>query len=575
MRPGLLVGGGAAAIEQLVTGVRSGSLSSRLLEGTCRALEYIHIWTGKALVFCDRCGASVLARAAWPYRLAFLAAVMAALTAVFAAHGRHWLLAKAEITEKQIRILAQDGALVSFGTLVGLATAVSLLLVVAPAVAFLRRRCALLYLQAVTIAYFLVWLAVLYFVAAVPGSLYLADGKNFTKYHRNDLWVSGFWTWLAIAAPGILLLLCLAMSAVKAWYRRTAVSQELVGDRIVRSIRTNGKEPVCRTSFYWSAFVHVLFIFIIPVLLRGCDASQEAYGVPLGQGIENPQLIQVVHLKKPKKSKPKKRYFLNPNSPISFYQPDIDQSIIREQVESDTLDTYVATSLKQKTGLGKGGPGKGGWPHGMANARVRFLRLKYDGGDWDQDMGVGADYNLLVMFNKYTGFKIADNTEAIPIGALRHFPKHRAPPFVFITGAGSINVSTEEVKTLRWYCLEETGMLFADNGGGNFNSSFRSLVKRVFPELDWVDIANDDVVYQQPFLFPNGAPPLWHHSGNRAAGMKYNERWIVFYHQGDLNDAWKTGHSGATEAQAVQAYKLGVNIMNYTFNQYMAAHFGQ
>jgi hypothetical protein len=99
-------------------------------------------------------------------------------------------------------------------------------------------------------------------------------------------------------------------------------------------------------------------------------------------------------------------------------------------------------------------------------------------------------------------------------------------------------------------------------------------MRRSFPELQWVDIASDDVLFRQPFVFPNGAPPLWHHSGRRAVGLKHNGRWIAFYHQGDLNDAWKTGHSGVTEGQAMQAYKLGVNIINYSFNQYMSIHFG-
>jgi hypothetical protein len=159
--------------------------------------------------------------------------------------------------------------------------------------------------------------------------------------------------------------------------------------------------------------------------------------------------------------------------------------------------------------------------------------------------------------------------------ALRRFPGKRAPPFVYITGSGNVNASNEDVRALRWYCTEESGMVFADNGGGNFNASFRALMKRAFPELEWVDIANDDVIYKQPFIFPNGAPPLWHHSGSRALGMKFSGRWVAFYHQGDMKDAWKTGHSGATDAQANMAYQLGINVMNYAFNQYMSAHFGQ
>ena len=47
----------------------------------------------------------------------------------------------------------------------------------------------------------------------------------------------------------------------------------------------------------------------------------------------------------------------------------------------------------------------------MANSQLRFIRLKYKGGDWDQDMGKGADYNILVYFNQLTGFPIASETE--------------------------------------------------------------------------------------------------------------------------------------------------------------------
>jgi hypothetical protein len=117
-------------------------------------------------------------------------------------------------------------------------------------------------------------------------------------------------------------------------------------------------------------------------------------------------------------------------------------------------------------------------------------------------------------------------------------------------------------------------MIFADNGGGNFNAAFRSLMQQVLPEGQWIDIANDDILFQQPYSFPNGAPPLWHHSGRRALGMKRKGRWVVFYHQGDINDAWQTGGSGASESLQAQAFKLGINIVNYAFSQYMAIHFG-
>ena len=137
-----------------------------------------------------------------------------------------------------------------------------------------------------------------------------------------------------------------------------------------------------------------------------------------------------------------------------------------------------------------------------------------------------------------------------------------------------MNISDAEVKVIRKYCLDMGGMLFADNGGGNFDTGFRRLLKLVFPELPIVEIPFDDVIFRQPFYFPKGAPPLWHHSGNTAMGVKYRGRWVVFYHQGDLIDAWKDGHSGASEGVTMEAYKMGVNVMNYAFNQYMQMNFG-
>ena len=82
-------------------------------------------------------------------------------------------------------------------------------------------------------------------------------------------------------------------------------------------------------------------------------------------------------------------------------------------------------------------------------------------------------------------------------------------------------------------------------------------------------IADDDPIFQIPFAFPNGAPSLWHHGGYKAKGVKYRGRWIVFYHPGDINDAWKTGHSGMERDKAQGAFHMGVNIIYYSFMNYL------
>jgi hypothetical protein len=213
-----------------------------------------------------------------------------------------------------------------------------------------------------------------------------------------------------------------------------------------------------------------------------------------------------------------------------------------------------------------------GLPAGLENIAVRFIRLEYAGGDWDRNLGPDGDYPFLLEFARLTGFTAAPTTESIPVAALHRFPPHRAPPFVYLTGSGNVRLTDAELASLRWYCLEQAGLLFADCGGPAFDKPFRTLMARAFPELAWEEVANDDVLFQAPFLFPNGAPPLWHHAGRRALGLRHAGRWLVFYHPGSLGDAWKTGHSGAAPLLAAQACKLGTNVVHYAFCQYTQKH---
>jgi hypothetical protein len=101
------------------------------------------------------------------------------------------------------------------------------------------------------------------------------------------------------------------------------------------------------------------------------------------------------------------------------------------------------------------------------------------------------------------------------------------------------------------------------------------MLSKVLPGKPLIDIPNDDPIYRQPYIFPDGAPPFWHHDGTRARGVRLGDRLAVFYHPGDINDAWKDGHSGASSQVAEQAYRIGINVMYYAFNAYYAKHFGE
>ncbi len=209
-----------------------------------------------------------------------------------------------------------------------------------------------------------------------------------------------------------------------------------------------------------------------------------------------------------------------------------------------------------------------------AARQVRFVRLQYDGSSsWNVNMGPGGDYNMLLAFKKITGLPIPAETEYKAIGDLAKYRRGAAPPFVYVTGKGQMEITSRETKTIRAYCLEEGGMIFADNAGGSFDRSFRAVCRRVFPGRELVVIPDNDPLYSKPFAFPNGPPRFWAlGSKSRSCGIRHEGRWIVFYHPGRIGEAWKSASSPDSQVMADRACKLGFNIMNYAYSQYLDKH---
>jgi len=423
--------------------------------------------------------------------------------------------------------------------------------------------------RAVLVVGFLVitsYIVVTWLAAGVVLDLNLeVDGQKQDRATLGLFWWSVAWQALALLVYVFWLQVMLRSRSVYAAFTREE-GVPLDGDLKLEDLRTHGQDPRARLSFYASVVTHILVIIIIPwlVQLGGCV---EAYKVPKGSG--NP-VVAMVKMVKPEKKK-KKTMTLRPSSAIIYEIPDLDDTEVDRVMEDKTQVQYQALANAKAGKMGKGGGDKGGWPEGMDDYKIRFIRLDHGGNGWDDGMDAsGADINFLRAFAKNTGFKnIAPKGEKHSIALLAKYPKDGFPPFVYLTGNGGMgSVSSSDRKILREYCLKG-GMLVADAGSPEFHRSFTHFIQQVFPDKPLLDIADDDMLYQMPYGFPEGAPAFWHHGGRRALGMKHENRWMVFYHPGDMNDAWKSpGYTDVSPEMRDAAMQLGINIVYYAFNQW-------
>lgn len=420
------------------------------------------------------------------------------------------------------------------------------------------------------------WMAAWFFAMLVFKATGVLQAADVTVANaRPESWNVFIWR-LELLWPVVLVAMGLGVVYLFAWCRipiaaltGKPLDADAPGDRLLENVRSHGEDPRFRKSLWSSTWTHIFFILILPWLLSffGCV---EPYRVPKGKGSP---AVAVARVQKIEKKKKKKKLIVNPKSAIAFNFPKLDDSKVERIVEQVSRVQYKADPSRVLAAAGKmgvGGEGPGGWPDGMEDSKVRFIRLEHGGPGWDDGMDTvtRADMNFLAKFRNLTGFNCATRGESHPIRLLAKYPKGYAPPFVYMTGVGGIGASDRDIRILREY-LYDGGMLFGDCGSPSFDAAFKSFIARVLPGEPLQVIPDDDVLFQLPFSFPNGPPPLWHHGGYEAMGVKHNGRWAVFYHPGDVNDAWKVGRSGMREDLAEGAMEIGVNIVYYSFTHYL------
>jgi len=209
----------------------------------------------------------------------------------------------------------------------------------------------------------------------------------------------------------------------------------------------------------------------------------------------------------------------------------------------------------------------------IARSGIAFVRLKHRGDGWD-DGHPQAGKALL----SYIGERIYWDVEGGPREPLEaedlaKYPPGAGPAVIYLTGHGAIVLTAAEVNALRDYLVESKAMLFADAGSPEFDRSFRLMVGRMFGRGAMETVADDDPICRAPNVLRHGPPPLWHHGGFACRQVRDEAgNRLVFYHPGDLNDAWKPGGGGLKPAAVDEAFQLGANIFFHGIRQYVNAN---
>ena len=100
----------------------------------------------------------------------------------------------------------------------------------------------------------------------------------------------------------------------------------------------------------------------------------------------------------------------------------------------------------------------------------------------------------------------------------------------------------------------------------------RSELKKVFPELELVELPFSHPIYHQFYNFPQGLPKIHEHDNKapQGFGLIYKGRLILFYsYECDLGDGWEDSevHKDSEEVR-LKALQMGANLISYVFTLY-------
>lgn len=195
---------------------------------------------------------------------------------------------------------------------------------------------------------------------------------------------------------------------------------------------------------------------------------------------------------------------------------------------------------------------------------IKLALLKYNGGgDWYANPT--ALPNLAVFCNREIKTNLDDDYATIEAGSDELFNY----PFIHMTGHGNVVFNDLEAENLRNY-LMAGGFLHIDDNYG-MDPYVRPAMKKVFPELSFIELPFEHEVYHQKFEFKTGLPKIHEHDKKppQGFGLFWEGRLVCFYSfECDLGDGWEDQdvHKDPEENR-IKALKMGANLVQYAFNE--------
>ncbi len=183
------------------------------------------------------------------------------------------------------------------------------------------------------------------------------------------------------------------------------------------------------------------------------------------------------------------------------------------------------------------------------------------GGDWYANPS--SLTNLIAFCNEQLGTDIAREYGTVEVGS----PELFNYPYVHMTGHGNVVFDAQEAENLRNYLIGG-GFLHIDDNYG-MDPYIRPELKKVFPELELVELPFDHAIYHQRYDFDSGLPKVHEHDNlpPQGFGLIYEGRLVLFYsYESDLGDGWEDPevHNDRPEVRE-QALRMGANLIQFVF----------